>query len=116
MRDRIPWLAAIEPLTKAALAGSLFAYLLHRGGLRPTGVAAVTLTHVTAFFCLVPAPAEFVLASTVTRVDGRLVVPTAEPQEGGTGRYVMLPRNGFWASRRCATMKTNCPGHLNPRT
>src|SRR4051794_11922499 len=66
MEDRFPWLAAIEALAKLAAAASLFAYLLHRGGLRPAAVTTVTLAHVLALFCVMPAPMEFVFATTVT--------------------------------------------------
>lgn len=67
MENHFPWLAAIEALAKLTAAASLFAYLLHRAGLRLAAVITVTLAHVTAMFCAIPAaPGEFVFATTVT--------------------------------------------------
>jgi hypothetical protein len=48
MEDRVPWLAVLEALAKLTAAASLFAYLLHRGGLRAAAVTMVTLAHVVA--------------------------------------------------------------------
>jgi hypothetical protein len=53
-------------LAKLTAAAGLFAYLLHRGGLRPAAVTTITLAHVLVLFCVMPAPAEFVLAVTIT--------------------------------------------------
>src|SRR5262245_60260694 len=66
MEGRVPWLAVLEASAKLTAAASLFAYLLHRGGLRPAAVTSVTLAHVMALVCNMPAPPEFVLAATIT--------------------------------------------------
>jgi hypothetical protein len=66
MEDFFPWLEVLEDLAKLTAAASLFAYLLHRRGLRPVAVTTVTLAHVMALFCVMPTPAEFAFAATVT--------------------------------------------------
>jgi hypothetical protein len=65
MEDHFPWLAVLEAVAKLAAAAALFAYLLHRGGVRPKAVAAVTLANLLALFCVLPGPAEFVFAATI---------------------------------------------------
>ena len=64
MEDRYPWLSVLGFLSKLAAVASLFAFLLRRGGLRPIAVAAVTAAQTMTLLCVVPAPAEFVFATT----------------------------------------------------
>jgi hypothetical protein len=66
MQDGFPWLVVLESLAKLAAAAGLFAYLLHRAGLGPRAVTTVILAHVVAVFCVMPWPAEFVFAATIT--------------------------------------------------
>src|SRR4051812_33723972 len=66
MEDRFPWLAMLEALAKLTAAAGLFAYLLHRAGLRAAAVTTVTLAHVMVVFCAMPSPVEFVLTATIT--------------------------------------------------
>jgi hypothetical protein len=66
MKEQFPWLDALEALAKLTTAVGLFAFLLHRGGLRAAAVTLVTLANLAALFCVLPAPGEFVLAATIT--------------------------------------------------
>jgi hypothetical protein len=65
MENHFPWLKVLEVVAKITAVVCLFAYLLHRRGLRPEAVATVTLAQVMALFCVMPASAEFVFAATV---------------------------------------------------
>ncbi len=53
-------------LAKLASAAGLYAFLLHRGGLRPAAVVSVSLAQGMALLCVVPAPVEFVFVTTIT--------------------------------------------------
>jgi hypothetical protein len=81
MTDVTLWLDLLPHLAKLTAAAGLFAYLLHRGGLRPAAVSMVTLAHVLAFLCAMPISAEFVLAVTITL---------------GTCSYAVLAVDRFW--------------------
>jgi hypothetical protein len=55
------WQLITDDLAVLRAAASLLAYLLHRGSLAPAAVSAVTLAHVLALFCAMPAPMELIM-------------------------------------------------------
>lgn len=65
MKNEAAWLAVFEAVAKLVVAATLFAYLLHRGGLRPKAVAVVILAHLIALFFVLPTSPEFVFAAII---------------------------------------------------
>jgi hypothetical protein len=66
MGDLAPWLSVLEALAKVMAAAALYAYLLHRGGVRPAAASVVILALFSALSCVMPISAELVFVTALT--------------------------------------------------